>query len=50
MKVDIFGKFSKILEDDYIFFLVIEAFYILELDADRADILDFCSAICPVVL
>lgn len=41
IKVDIFGKFSKILEDDHLPFLIIEAFYILELGADRADVSDF---------
>lgn len=40
-KVDMFGKFSKILEDDHLLFLIIEALYTLELGADRADVLDF---------
>lgn len=40
MKGVIFGKFTKILEDDHLLFLVIEVFYILELGADRADVSD----------
>lgn len=41
IKVDTFGKFSEILEDDHLPFLVIEAFYILELGSDTAEVSDF---------